>query len=96
MNYEDMLKNCCTCDNPSEELLASIAQEIVTIVNSTKDIQNNLINLAKLLADKNNCIVPCEDAETILCINDNLCEINSISTDMAQCLKILVCSLLTK
>lgn len=95
MNYEDMVKNCCSCENPLEDLLASIAQEIVNLVGNTKDIQNDLIKLAKLIADNNNCIVPCDDAENILCINDNLCEINCIATDMAQCLRLLVCNLLT-
>lgn len=95
LKYYNELLEYCNCNKKQEldleDEINDIAKRIVSIVNKSLKINEDLINIAIEIAKSNNCIVPKNIYENLCCIQNSVNTINCSSSTAAQCLQSLVC-----
>lgn len=92
-SYSDYMNCINCCEDNIESNLTAIANEICTIVNNANSIQEQLCTLAKLIGKENCCCVPCDIANELLCLNENISCIQCFASKSAQNLQCITCDI---
>lgn len=95
-DYNELLESC-GCETKEEldvgDELNDIAKRLVSVVNKSLRINNDLVAIAVEIAKINDCLVPTNIYENLCCIQKSVNDINCSSSKAAKCLQSLVCNI---